>query len=48
MRVHDKDKEILMNQNQQLQKELEAIKVSVAYIHQVYSDVLFVAYKRIT
>jgi hypothetical protein len=37
MKDHEKEKEILLNRNQELQNELKAIKVSVANMHQVYS-----------
>ena len=30
MKAHEKEKEILLNQNQKLQKEMKVIKVSVA------------------
>ena len=37
MKAHEKEKEILLNRNQKLQKEMKVIKVSVANMHQVYS-----------
>jgi hypothetical protein len=35
------DKKISMSQNQELQQELEALKASVAYVHQVYYTIRY-------
>ena len=37
MRFQEEDKKKLTTQNKELQEELEAMKVCVVYIHQVYS-----------
>jgi hypothetical protein len=37
--VYEEQEKILMTQNLDLEQELQALKVSVAYIHQVYITV---------
>jgi hypothetical protein len=39
IRVHKEEKQVLITMNQELQQELEAMKVTVPYVHQVYSTI---------
>ena len=38
-KFNEEEKGILRTRNEEMQHELEALKVSVAYIHQVYSSI---------
>jgi len=41
IKVREEEKKVLITMNQEPQQELEGIKVSVAYINQVYSIIRF-------
>jgi hypothetical protein len=41
IRVHEEEKKLSLTQNQELQQELETMKIIVAYIYQVYSTIRY-------